>query len=316
MAWKSWLNPIGSVMGGIGQFVGALGGISAEKKNYELQKDQIGWQKDQWQTQMNREDTAMQRKMADLQAAGLNPILAAGGSGSQSSPAPQLQAPQRDAGQIQRSLAALAPVQVMQDIARTKAETKRIQAETDKTNIETKHEVDKIGKTISETRLNEMNLKQSELRYSIDERDFRILKQEIIGMRSDIKSGYFLDMINAGEGGVTLGIQAIDKITAALFGDKKGVVKTVSDAVQEKTSEALADFIVYYQNSFPDKVDIPKDAPLKDVAAAYLDIIDSEGLDIKGYNKAQTENWSKEDSPLYKIGVKFKDWVLKTFGRK
>lgn len=309
----SILDPIGTALGGIGQFVGAIGGIAAEKRNYQLQKSQLDWQKGQWEEVKKREDTAVQRRMEDLTAAGMNPILAAGGSGASTQQAPVLSAPQRDAAQIQRSLAALAPVQVMQDIARTKAETKRIQAETDKTNIETKHEADKIGKTISETRLNEMNLKQSELRYTIDERDFRILKQEIMGMRSDIKSGHFLDMINAGEGGVALGIEIINKITKALFGDTQGVVSRVREVVQEQTAEGLADFMVYYQNSFPDKVPLPQDAPLKDVAAAYLDIIDSEGIDIKAYNKAQTENWSKEDSPLYRIGVKFKDWVLKTF---
>ena len=58
---------------------GAVGGsVLGQYLNYENQKDALEWQKDIQQTIFNREDTSIQRRVADLQAAGLSPVLAAG----------------------------------------------------------------------------------------------------------------------------------------------------------------------------------------------------------------------------------------------
>lgn len=58
---------------------GAVGGsLLGQYLNYENQKDALEWQKDTQQTIFNREDTSIQRRVADLQAAGLSPVLAAG----------------------------------------------------------------------------------------------------------------------------------------------------------------------------------------------------------------------------------------------
>lgn len=54
-------------------------------RNYEMQKETLAYQKELQQKIFNREDTATQRKKADLIAAGMNPLLAAGsgaGAGS------------------------------------------------------------------------------------------------------------------------------------------------------------------------------------------------------------------------------------------
>ena len=144
----------------------------------------------------------MQRKMADLQAAGLNPILAAGGSGSQTSQAPQIQAPQRDAAQIQRSLAALAPVQVMQDIARTKADTNRISAEAKLINAQAANEPLRGEKLSNENALLRIQQKVDDLQYDMTYRDFEIISGKRLGMRSDIKAGAWLDRWNVGMGNI------------------------------------------------------------------------------------------------------------------
>lgn len=252
----------GNVMGGIGQFVGAVGGIAAEKRNYQLQKEQYQWQKEQWQTQMHREDTAMQRKMADLEAAGLNPILAAGGSGSQTSQAPQLQAPQRDAGQIQRSLAALAPVQIMQDIARTKAETNRINAQTNLIK-------NQAGEVESKIDLNKLDLEINQLQLDMTNRDYKIIKGEEIGMRSDVRSGHLLDIVNSfnymTEAGINLGNMIYELLTG-----RKVDPNNPDDVVVQENLETLGKTL---KSLDQEGVIWNKDASAKDIAIAWTDYL-------------------------------------------
>ena len=56
------------------------------QKNYNLAKSQFAWQQSQANLTREREDTAVQRRVADLTAAGLNPILAAGSAAASSTP--------------------------------------------------------------------------------------------------------------------------------------------------------------------------------------------------------------------------------------
>jgi len=105
MSWFSdFVAPIGgAVIGGlvggpVGAFVGAgVGGsISSAQSIKDTNKMQMGESAKQMAFQERMSNTAHQREVADLRAAGLNPILSAryGGSSTPSGAMAQLRAPQ------------------------------------------------------------------------------------------------------------------------------------------------------------------------------------------------------------------------------
>lgn len=74
--------------------------VSAQ--NFTMQNNQFEYQKQLNDKIMEREDNAMQRQVADLQKAGLSPLMAS--SGSSATPLTSASAPQRDTSQINQAM--------------------------------------------------------------------------------------------------------------------------------------------------------------------------------------------------------------------
>lgn len=91
------VNGIGQTIAGTGTAIGA--GITAQTQadinriNVAYQEKKLDWDKKLQQTMFEREDNAIQRRKADLIAAGMSPVLAAG-QGALAGPVVQTQAPQ------------------------------------------------------------------------------------------------------------------------------------------------------------------------------------------------------------------------------
>lgn len=72
----------------------AIGGAAMSNQQNAENTGRINAQNYQmWKEQINQDNSVHQREVADLQAAGLNPILSAGGNGNPSGGAPTMQQP-------------------------------------------------------------------------------------------------------------------------------------------------------------------------------------------------------------------------------
>ena len=129
----------------IGAFVGgamqAGAGIYQGYVNRKSQRENLNYQKELQNVIFGREDNAMQRRVADLKAAGLSPVLAAGGSGAGAGSVISTQAPQmsglEDFGKsITAALNVKALEQANQSIDKTAEERILIKKQQQKTDID------------------------------------------------------------------------------------------------------------------------------------------------------------------------------------
>lgn len=116
---------MGVLDGLLGGALAGVGSAASSWMNWQSQKETNAQNLALTQQQWGREDNAVQRRTADMEKAGLNPVLAAGNPAT-SSPAARLEAPQ-----VSRNVLAdaLQGAQTGMNVAQT-------QAQTDKTNAE------------------------------------------------------------------------------------------------------------------------------------------------------------------------------------
>jgi len=118
---------LGSAIQGVSGVIQGAMDYSIAKKNLAFQQQNVDYQKAMQQQAWAREDSASQRKMADLKAAGLNPLLAYGQQAQSSAPI-RTEAPQMESVQSFNKIgAALNLMQQKANIERTYAETQAIE---------------------------------------------------------------------------------------------------------------------------------------------------------------------------------------------
>jgi hypothetical protein len=123
---------MGVLDGVLGGLLSGVGQAASSWMNWQSQKDTNALNESLTREQWSRDDNAVQRRSADMAAAGINPLMAAGSPAASSAPA-RMEAPQVQ-GNV--ALSAIQGAAASQGIAQSQAQTALTQAQADKTKTE------------------------------------------------------------------------------------------------------------------------------------------------------------------------------------
>lgn len=178
--WGQILQAGGDLLGSI---ISATTTQDINRQNLEFQKEQQGYERELQKQMFAREDSAVQRRRADLEAAGLSPVLAAG-QGAQAGPVVKSETPQinrvPDFGDIAKSAgrmpgaaldlqaAMLRNEQLGANIAQTRAQTALTESQTINTGLEGKYRAEtlqnRIDKVFHDMKITEAGNVSAQLR--------------------------------------------------------------------------------------------------------------------------------------------------------
>lgn len=131
------------ILGASALGVNALSSGISSGLNYKAQKANLEWQKYAQRKTWEREDNAVQRRIADLEAAGLSKVLAAG-QGASSGPVVKTDAPQfQYPDQANNIIGAMNLMKMKADISKTDAERRYIDMQKSKARVEKLALIDK-----------------------------------------------------------------------------------------------------------------------------------------------------------------------------
>lgn len=165
-------------IGGIGNMIGAGADLLGAGLNYSAQMQNLDYQKALQKQVFQREDTSIQRRVADLRAAGLSPVLAAG-QGAQSGAVVSTQAPQLNLNAQDRVLKMFEGQNMAMALAKQKADISKTEAETEAIRAQTPIQTATMQEALEHMRNMNPSLVK-EIENKLSEQDLEIVRKEIV----------------------------------------------------------------------------------------------------------------------------------------